>query len=816
MAQVRQWIAVKRKPLIVIGTGIALLLVAAFVGLAVYRSGSLPFVQGTLRMSDLNAQMDAAVTIERDADAVPTIRAKTLNDAWFAMGFVHGQERLWQLEMQRRIGAGQLADILGPSALDTDKFLRTLGVRRVAALQFAKLDAPTQEAFTRYTKGINAAIAQITRDGALPPEFQLLRIKPQTWEPVDCVAWSLMMSWDLASNWTNELTRMQLSERLSVEQINQVLPLTSAPPTAIRDYAALYRSLGLSTAQAESTQNLLAMMPRVGIEGLGSNNWVVHGSRTVSGKPLLANDPHLSLQAPALWYLAKIEAQGYSLSGGTLPGLPFIVLGRNQYVSWGLTNTGSDVQDLFLERFNPADPNSVLGPAGLEPTQLVLETIKIKGEKDLPLNVRTTSRGPLISDVHEATKKALGTSGFGISLRWTALDESNVTSQAGLKMNMAKNAAEFEQALRDYSAPTQNIIFADTAGMIGFITAGNEPIRLNTNDLQGLAPAPAWEPKYQWQGYVPFEQQPREINPQRGYIATANNNILPEGYPYFIGAEWALPFRVQRISQLIEAKPQHDASSMQAMQADVQSLAFPALMRAVQGAGGIAPTTELGKQAWALLQGFDGVMSADKPEPLIANAWQQQLARQIFADELGAETYKSLTGRRDLFGASLLAVATNSAMCDDITTPEKETCAQTLAKALDEACAQLADKYGSNASKWRWGEVHVARSEHRPFGKVTVLSRLFDLRVNTPGDTNTINVGKPANTGDAPFTNVHGASFRGVYDMAKPDASWLMQSTGQSGHRLSPHYADFIERWAAVQYVDAAISKPDKVLTLQP
>jgi penicillin G amidase len=827
VAQKKQFLGLRGRPLKILGIGVLLLLVVVFVLLALYRQRSMPLEQGTLRISELMSKtgndsanagsaLSAELTIERDADAVPTIRAKSLNDAWFAMGFVHAQERLWQMEMQRRIGAGQLAEILGPSALDTDKFLRTLGIRRTAAVQFAKLDAPTKEALTRYSKGVNTAIAQITRDGMLPPEFQLLRTKPQAWEPEDCVAWSLMMSWDVGSNWTKELSRMQLSQSLSAEQINQVLPLTSSPPVAIRDFVVLYRSLGLTSAQAESTQNLLAMVPRVGVEGIGSNSWVLASSRSTTGKPLLANDPHLSLQAPSLWYLAKIEAQGYSLAGGTLPGLPFIVLGRNQHVAWGFTDTGSDVQDLFLERFNPADPNSVLGPAGLEPTQLVLETIKIKGEKDLPLNVRTTSRGPLISDVHEGTKKALGNSGFGISMRWTALDESNSTLQAGLKMNMATSAVEFEQALREYSAPTQNIIFSDAAGTIGFVAVGNVPIRLGTNDLQGLAPAPAWEAKYQWQGYVPFEKLPREINPARGYIATANNNILPDGYPYFIGAEWALPFRAQRISQLIEAKPQHDALSMQAIQGDVQSLAFPALMRTVQSIGGITPTTELGKQAWALLQGFDGAMSADKPEPLIANAWQQQLARQIFADEISAEAYKSLTGRRDLFGATLLAVATNSAMCDDITTPEKESCAQTLAKALDEACKQLAEKYGGTASKWRWGEAHVARSEHRPFGKVPVLSRLFDVRMNTPGDTNTVNVGKPANTGDAPFTNVHSASFRGIYDMAKPDASWLMQSTGQSGHRLSPHYADFSERWAAVQFLDVAQSKPDKVLKLQP
>jgi penicillin G amidase len=609
----------------------------------------------------------------------------------------------------------------------------------------------------------------------------------------------------------------ELAQKLTVDQINQVMPLLSNPPSAIGDYAALYKSLGLATAMAQ-TAPLLAMMPDVGVEGIGSNNWVLHGSRTTSGKPLLANDPHLSLQAPSLWYMAKVEAGGYQLSGGTLPGIPFFPLGRNQFIAWGATNTGSDVQDLFIERFNPADPNSVLGPQGLEPTQLVLETIKIKGEKDLPLNVRYTRRGPLISDVHEGVKKALGDTGFGMSLRWTALDTDNLTVQAGLRLNLAKSVAEVQTALKDYAAPTQNIVFADAQGNIGWLTVGNEPIRAAANDLHGLAPAPAWEAKYQWQGYVPFEQWPREVNPDRAYIATANNNILPDGYPFYLGSEWTLPFRAQRAAQLIEVTPKHDVNSMKAMHADVQSLAFSSFMRSVKGAegGALAPSTELGKQALALLGKFDGVMSADRAEPLIVSAWQLQLSRAIFADEVGAQVYEKLMSRRDGFGAVLLAMSTQSAMCDNTTTPAVETCAQTASKALDDACAQLATNYGSNISKWRWGEAHIARAEHRPFGKQPLLAKLFDLRAATPGDTYTLNVGRMANTGEAPFTNVHAASLRAVYDMAAPQAAWLMQSTGQSGHRMSSHYSDLKDRWVAVQYVDMAASKPDQVLRLLP
>lgn len=800
-----------------IGLILMAVLILILVAVIVYRYVSMPRTTG-----QFHVPVSAQVTVSRDGHGVPSIKASQLNDAWFAMGYVHAQDRLWQMEMQRRIVAGRLSEILGPASLDTDKFLRTLGVRRAATKQYNKLDAPSKEALNQYAKGVNAATSQMLADGPLPPEFVMLGVKPEPWEPIDSVGWSMMMAWDLGSNWTSELMRMQLSKKLNVNDINQVLPLLSAPPGPIRDYAALYKSLGLNLAMEQGDAVKLAtMQPLVGIEameGVGSNNWALAGSRTVSGKPLLANDPHLGLQAPSLWYLANIDAGGFQLSGGTLPGLPYIVIGRNQYVSWGFTTTGADVQDLYLERFNPSDMRALLGPDGLETTELFLETIKVKGQKDVPLNVRASKRGPIISDVHEPSRNAIGEAGFGISLRWTALDEGNLTITAGLNMNTAKSAAEFENALRNFFAPVQNIVFADDAGNIGFITAGAMPVRSAANDLHGLAPAPAWESKYQWQGYIPFEQLPREMNPARGYIVTANNNILPEGYTQFVTAEWALPFRAQRIAQLIEATTKHDAQSMKAMQGDVQSLVIPALMRSAEAGGALTPQTELGNQALELLKKFDGVMSTDKPEPLIVNAWQQQLARKIFGDEVGAQDYESLImGRRDGLAGSMLALATGSAMCDNKTTPAVETCPQIAAQALDAAMANLAQNYGSNISKWRWGEAHLARSEHRPFGKQALLAKVFNLHVPTPGDANTVNVGRPANKPNDAFTSIHSGSLRAVFDMASPQASWLMQSTGQSGHRLSSHYADLMPLWAADKFLDMSEAKSgSEVLMLVP
>jgi penicillin amidase len=780
--------------------------------LLAYRVIAQPATSGTVPVDA--TLLPRAVTVERDRDGIPTIRAQTLDDAWFAMGYVHGQDRLWQLEMNRRIASGQLAEVLGPGAAETDKFLRTLGVARAAKAQFARLDAATQQALRRYADGVNAAAAAVR---ALPPEFLLLGFRPGVWQPEDSVAWSIMMAWDLGGNWSSELLRLQLAQRLSVAQIDELLPPLSAPPVPIADYAAMYRNLGITAAQADAVASLATAFPEIGSGGLGSNNWVIAGSRTASGKPLLANDPHLSLNVPAIWYLARIEADGLQLQGATLPGLPYIVLGRNQHVAWGFTNTGPDVQDLYLERFNPADPNAVLGPKGLESMQLVLETIRIKGERDLPLNVRISPRGPIISDVHEPTRRALGASGFGLSFRWTALDPDNLTVRAGLGLNRARNAQEVEAALRDWAAPMQNVVFADAAGNIGFVAAGRVPKRRSDNDLQGLAPAPAWEPRYDWDGYIPYEQLPREYNPERGYIATANNNILPDAYPFFMTTEWALPFRVQRIAQRIEAVPKHDVASLQAMQADVMSLAMPAWQRVIDAQGGLKPQTELGRRAWAMLQGFDGDMRADRPEPLIWNAWLAAAGRRLLAGRLGgAQAYDRLFGRRDLLAGLLLMTRNGSALCDDPATPQKESCIDALSAAFDAAMADVAKAQGGDPARWRWGDAHQARSEHRPFGKQPLLARLFDLRVPSPGDTYTINVGKTAQIGPEPLSNVHAPSLRAIYDLSSPQAAWMMHSTGQGGNRLLAHYGDFVERWAQVRYIDLAASGPREPMQLTP
>ena len=411
-----------RKTLVAIGigsVGAALLLAAALLW---YRSASQPQIDGRIVVGPVVAPVD----IVRDANAVAHIYAGSAVDAYFALGFAHAQDRLWQLEMHRRIAAGRLAEILGPGALDTDRFLRTLGVRRNADAIVAGLAPDAQAAFQAYADGINAYLR--TRTGPLPPEFVITGApSPAPWQPADSVAWQTMMAWDLGGNWSQELLRMRLSQRLSLAQINAVLP--PYPGDAViptRDYTTWYRTLAGTTAQLTA---VAAVAPAGQVEGMGSNNWVLGGAHTVSGKPLLANDPHLAMTAPALWYLAQLSAPGMNVIGASMPGLPGIVLGRNDRIAWGFTNTAPDVQDLYIERINPANPRQYQTPQGWADFAMRTETIRVKGQPDVSLTVRATRHGPVISGALPIVDRAaLDAQAHVIAFAWTALRADDHTA----------------------------------------------------------------------------------------------------------------------------------------------------------------------------------------------------------------------------------------------------------------------------------------------------------------------------------------------------------------------------------------------------
>lgn len=773
--------------------GLLVLALALAGALAWLLRGPLPAYAGRVHLAGL----EGPVEIVRDRNAIPHIRARSMRDAYFALGYVHAQDRLWQMEMNRRIAAGRVAEAVGPGALPTDRFLRTLGVRRAAQASLEHLDADARAVLDAYAAGVNAWISG--HPGPLPLEFLATGVRPEPWQPADSIGWVKMMAWDLAGNWTEELLRLRLSTRLDTRQLQEFLPpYPGDAPLPVTDFAALYRSLGAQALALGPTP--LPHTP----EGIGSNNWVVAGSRSASGKPLLANDPHLGLTVPSVWYLAHLEAPGLRVIGGTLPGVPLVIVGRTERIAWGMTNTKPDTQDLYLERLDPARPGYYQAPDGPRPFVERREVLHVKGAADEELVVRETRHGPVLP----AGGSTAGLSPeYVLAMRWTALDPDDLTYQAGLRMPLARNWDAFVATLRGYHTPQQNIVYADVDGHIGFIAPGRVPLRRPDNDLMGLAPAPGWDARYDWTGYVPFEDLPQRLDPPGGEIHTANDKIVDPAYPYYITAEWAPPYRSRRIGELLAARPRHTLDDFARMHADVLSLHARELLPRLRYT---VTRDALSTAALERLNRWDGTMDAERPEPLIYAAWMRALGRRLYADELGP-LFTQAWDIRGVFTANVLADRDGQARwCDDITTPAVEDCDFQLSAALADAVAELARQYGPQPAAWRWADAHVARAEHRPFSRVPLLADWFELNVPVGGDVHTVNVARH-HVADAahPYRSTQGASLRMLIDLADPDAARFIQATGQSGQRPSPHYADFLGAWRRVEYLPMSMRAAD-------
>ena len=805
-----------------IGRFVLLLLAAVLVVggvLAVHLLRSMPQLDGQLKLAGLSAP----VNITRDAADVTHIEGATVLDTWRALGFVHAQERGWQLEFNRRLMRGELSEILGAATLDTDKLMRTLGIIGMAQKQFKGLSPATQAALQAYSEGIQNAWAS----GAVrpSPEFKILGTvaggpKGQAWSPEDSLGWALMMALDLGGNWGQEFARLSASQVLNHEQLWQLMPpYPGEKPVSAVDLPALYAELGVyaaknKTASAiEPATNALTQWSAdwvrdVGIlEGKGSNNWVVPGSRTVSGKPLLANDPHLALSSPAIWYFARLKAPAGELPGGykhpaldvigaTLPGLPFVVLGRTQGVAWGFTNTGPDVQDLYLEQLDATQPGQYRTPTGWAAFEERAETIRVKGQGDVSLTVRNTRHGPVISDVQPQYRQLIDGQRYAVSLRWSALTEDNKTVESGMLTNWAQTVPELQKAFTDNHAPMQSVVMADTQGEVAFQAVGKLPIRSPQNDIRGVAPAPGWLAQYDWTGWLPAEQNPavnRQAIEAKGWHATANQNILPPGYAHFVGGDWTTPERFERIEQLLSAAPKHSRESLQAIQNDVLSLGAKALLPVVLTA---KPQHPLGDQALKMLSTFDGQMKADSAAALVFNVWADELTRGLLVPHLGAERFQALYGKRH-FRAAVEGILKRS----DTFWCGAAGCPAQVSAALDRALTRISARQGQDMRAWRWGAWHPAISSHKPFGKVPLLNTFFDVRTESAGDLFTVNVGQYwANDPKEPFANRHAASMRAVYDLADPDQSVFIYQTGQSGYVFDTRSRSMANAWASGQY----------------
>jgi penicillin amidase len=737
-----------------------------------------------------------SVVITFDESDIPHIKANSQTDALFALGYLHATERSWQMELNRRLASGRLSEILGSESVKIDRFIRTLGVKRAADRQFDRYPVAAKRLLQAYADGVNTGNTQL--GWALPIEYFLTGSKPGHWSPTDSVAWMLMMAYDLGGNWDKELQRLELSQFLTTKQIWEILPsFETGGPVSNMDFAKIYKDLNIFNSFEKSTELGSLDLPG-GKEGIGSNNWALSGKLTASGKPLLANDPHLGLSAPAIWYFAHLDAPGMNVIGGTLPGIPGVALGRTDKFAWSFTNTNPDVQDLYIEQIDSNNPGMYRGPDGPLPFKVHQEIIDVKGSPSITFLVKETRHGPVISDSYARAKRSIDTKRFALALRWTALDTENQSVVGLLEMNRAKDIDSFKQALRKNYAPMQNVVMADSEGNISYQAAGVAPKRILHQGLYGLAPAIGWEKQYDWNGYIPFEQLPAGNNPEQEWIATANQRIIAANDPNPLTADWDLPTRYDRIVELIKSRNNHDLNYMKTMQADTLSLGATPLLGLFKSS---KPSHKLASQAQEIIQNFDGDMKVNSAGALIFNAWADQLTRNLFSrlSYLFTESYGSRSFRQPL----LLALENpDSLWCDDPKTTPVESCLDSSNNAFDKALEYLSAEYGDDPKNWAWGKAHISVSEHRPLSKVPVLGWLFNIKTPFPGDAFSINVGRPQLLKSTnPYETIQGPSMRTIYDLSDLEKSLFIYQTGQSGWVQSKLYRNMNSLWANNEYL---------------
>ncbi len=729
---------------------------------------------GTVSVRGLND----AVEVIRDRWGIPHIYAKHAHDLFFAQGYVHAQDRLWQMEMSRRTASGQLSELFGETTLQTDRFLRTIGLRRIAEATIHGLTAEGRENLEAYAQGVNAFIKG--SGGGLPIEFVLLRFRPEPWTPIDTIAYGKLMSWVLGSDWRAEILRQQLYTRFGDEGLRRLMP----------DYPADAPIIVPNLPGAGATDfDHLRTLPGLGLAslpGVGSNNWVVGGSRTDTRSPLLANDPHLEASMPSVWHIMHLSGGGYDVAGATFPGVPGVIIGHNRDIAWGVTNANPDVQDLFIERFHPDDPTRYLNRGEWIAARIIREEIKVKGRRTPVVEqIRWTRHGPIINTVVRGLDATL-------AMRWTAQDSSTL-SDAVDGINRATTWAAFRDALRLWDSPSQNFVFAHRNGEIGYQMPGRVPLRASGH---GAVPVPGWTTEFDWKGAIAFEQLPYR-HARDGSIVTANNRIAPPGYPFFLGREWDPGFRARRIAEMLN-NGTASVDGFKRIQRDVMSLPGREVVDALK-------TVKIGDAALQpfvreLLQ-WDGVLDPQSRPAAVYEAFLSALLTEVFKGPLDDAVFARYRRHRDAPMLSLLAL---------LRTPDsgwwRGSRDEVVTTALREAVRDLTNRLGPSHDQWRWGRLHQPIFVH-PLGRIKALAWIFNV---TPpevgGDGFTVNNG--GFDPEEPFQQRIVASYRQILDLSNWDRSLVIHTTGQTGLPFHKHYRDFAPLWARGEYVPLLFSRP--------
>ncbi len=790
-------------------TGLILLAIAA-VGLVYFlASQSLPEYNQTLEVEGITAPVE----IVRDTANVPHILGQSDPDVFFGLGYAHAQDRLWQMTILRRTAQGRLSEVFGQRTVAIDKLLRRFDLYGLAHRSVEFQDDYTKAALRAYSAGINARLTEINEQalGRGAPEMFLFNAPVPPWQPGDSVAIIKLMSLQLSGHLADEVLRARTSLMLdNPARLADILPDVPGPGiAALPEYADLFPDLPRYAQGTPMPDTPLSPFPHRGLAG-ASNAWTAAPSRSASGGTLLANDPHLGLTAPGIWYLARLELAKGGVIGATIPGVPAISAGRSERLGWGLTSSYLDDQDVHIEQLNPDNPEEYLTPDGYKRFQTRPSIIEIKDAAPITLTLRWTENGPVLPGTHYDLE-TITPPGHVASLSWSALSPRDTSMSASLALMNADSVRDAIDAAEDYIAPSQNLSLVDK-DTIGMKLVGAMPRRDLNNQSRGRIPTPGWLERNRWQGRLPYSDNPEFVAPVGGVLGNTNNKIIDRPFPRHVSYEWGDTQRVNRWERLMQSREVHTRDSFIEAQLDTVSFTARSLLPLIGAdlwfTGESAPegTPERQRQiALDLLANWNGEMNEHLPEPLIYAAWLRALQIRLISDELGplAAEYKHVEPLfiervyRDIDGASV--------WCDVVQSAPVENCTDMARLALDDAIIWISERYGPALESLRWGDAHQATQDHPALGQVPVLRFFVNIRQSTSGGDNTLLRGRTSGEGPDPFQNVHGAGYRGVYDFADPDSSVFITATGQSGHFLSRYYDDQAQLWRRGEYIPMSL-----------
>ena len=759
------------------------------------------------------AGVTQGVTLIRDNAGVPHITAQNDLDVFFGLGFAHAQDRLWQMLMMRRTVQGRLSEYFGERTVQTDELMRRLDLYGAATRSVSSLSAQTQEELLAYARGVNAWLNQVNAGarGRGAPEFFLFPAEISPWQPIDSVAIGKLLALQMTGQLSREVLLARTSLALPAERVADILPSTPGKGIVeLPEYSAL---LGTRTF-AEFDQPLWPddpFSPEIPPTFAGASNaWAAAPSRTGTNSTLLANDPHLRFTAPTIWYLARLELQSGGVIGGTIPGMPVVMVGRSDQLGWGMTASSADDQDVFIERLNPDNENEVLTPDGFQPLVTRSSIIKVDGAPDREIILQWSQNGPILPGRHYGLN-AVTPPGHVAALGWTALSSQDTSLEFGMKLMRAQSIDDAIEAGRYLVAPSLNMTLADKDS-IAMKTVGALPKRDANHQTFGRMPSPGWRQENRWQGRLNYSANPEFRNPAGGILGNTNNKTVDRPFPVHVSYDWGDDQRIQRWRRLMQNREVHTRESFIEAQLDSVSFAARTLLPLVGAdlwfTGPAAPegTVERQRQvALELLGSWNGDMNEHLPEPLIYAAWMRALQDRLIRDELGPLSAR-FTNLEPVFIERVFRDVDGAGIwCDVVQSTPVETCTEMAELALEDALIWISENTRGTLESLRWGDQHQATQDHPVLGDVPGFGWIMNIRQSTSGGDNTLLRGVTRGTGSRPFENVHGAGYRGVYDFADPDASVFITSTGQSGHFLSRLYDDLGELWRRGEYIPMSL-----------